>query len=129
MFIRVYPWTILHRRADEVTNAMSDPPADQAVRPASDGGVLIDVKVSPGARRNKLAGWLGDRLKLMVSAPPEDGKANAAVCTLMIQTLKVGRRDITVASGHTSPVKTLHLAASSGLDVTAVRQRLLHAAM
>ena len=44
----------------------------------------ITVRVHPGARREGLRGRLADgALKVDVSAPPEDGRANAAVCALI----------------------------------------------
>ncbi len=45
--------------------------------------ITLKVKVVPGASRTQLSGWLGDMLKVRVSAPPEKGKANAAVEALL----------------------------------------------
>ena len=53
-----------------------------AVVPLSDGWE-VRVKVVPGAKQEGVAGVLGDRLKVRVRAPPEDGRANAAVCALV----------------------------------------------
>lgn len=74
-----------------------------------DGAVLLQVKVVPGARKPKLAGLLGDRLKLAVSAPPEAGKANKAVCELVADWLGLPPRDVQVVTGMTQPRKTLLL--------------------
>jgi len=41
----------------------------------------------PGASRSGIAGVLGDRLKVRISAPPEAGKANDAICELIAQAL------------------------------------------
>lgn len=82
-----------------------------------DAGVTIRVKVVPNASRNKVAGLLGDRLKVAVSAPPEDGKANQAVCELLAKALKQPVRHVTVAAGHTQPTKTIHIASVSLADV------------
>ena len=108
---------------------MADDPASHAVRAGHESGaVLIDVKVVPGARRQRVVGWLGDRLKIAVSAPPEAGKANAAVCALVAKTLGVGRRDVEVVAGQTSPAKTLRVSTTGSskrsLDPVSVRRRL-----
>lgn len=92
--------------------------------PARDGdgpACRLAVKVVPGSRKNALAGMLGDRLKLRVAAPPEDGKANRAVCALLAEHLGVRERDVTVVAGHSSPEKTIRVA---GLNAATVRGRL-----
>ncbi|MEQ9096332.1 MAG: DUF167 domain-containing protein [Phycisphaerales bacterium] len=67
----------------------------------------LRVKVVPGAKRDEVIGPLGDRLKIRLSAPPEGGKANQAVCELVAATLGVDPRSVRVAHGTTSPLKTL----------------------
>jgi uncharacterized protein len=89
------------------------------------GGVLLRVKVVPGARREEIAGVLdlptGPRLKVRVSAPPEGGRANDAVCALLASTLGVHTRSVSIASGHTSPEKTVRVA---GVDRDAAARAL-----
>ena len=70
-------------------------------------GWEVRIKVVPGAKQDGLAGVLGDRLKVRVRAPPEDGRANQAVCDLL-QRL-TGARRVSVVAGPTSPQKTLRL--------------------
>jgi hypothetical protein len=65
------------------------------------------VKVVPGAGREGIAGWMGDRLKLKVTAPPEKGKANEAVVDLLAETLGVPRARVRIVSGGSSPFKTV----------------------
>jgi len=43
----------------------------------------LKVKVVPGSSRDQIAGWLGDALKIKVTAPPERGKANEAVIEIL----------------------------------------------
>lgn len=43
----------------------------------SDGDLLLDLVIQPGARRDEVVGLQGDRIKLKIAAPPVDGKANA----------------------------------------------------
>lgn len=69
----------------------------------------LKLKVVPGARRDEIAGWLGDALKVRVSAPPEKGKANAAVIALLAARLGVAERDVRVVSGAGSPRKTVEI--------------------
>lgn len=88
---------------------MSDrvPPSMLAV----DGDdLLLRIKAVPGAKRDAIAGPLGDRLKVRVSAPPEAGRANAAICAIVAETLKVRPRQVAVEVGATSPEKVLRLA-------------------
>jgi uncharacterized protein (TIGR00251 family) len=71
--------------------------------------VCIRVKAVPGARRDEVIGMLGGRLKIRVSAPPEGGKANAAVCALLAAALGVKPRQVEVSAGHASVEKMLRV--------------------
>lgn len=68
------------------------------------GGLELRLKVVPGASRSAIAGELGDRLKVKVAAPPEDGKANAAVCAVLGKWLGA---PVEVIAGHGNPLKTV----------------------
>lgn len=73
------------------------------------GGVLIRVKAVPGARREQIAGLLGDRLKVKIAQPPEGGKANAAICGLLAQKLGVNASAVSLVSGHANPEKVVRV--------------------
>ena len=85
------------------------------------GGCLLAVKVVPGSSRDKVAGVLGDSLKVATSAPPEKGKANAAVAAILAKALGVDRRSVELVSGPASPRKEFRIA---GLTAAAVRAAL-----
>lgn len=85
------------------------------------GHSTLGVKVVPGSRREEIVGWLGERLKVKVAAPPEDGRANEAVCRLIATTLGVGVRAVSVVSGHSRPEKTLRI---EGVAAEALASRL-----
>ena len=87
----------------------------------SDEVVIIRLKVVPGAKRDQIAGVLGDRLKVRVHAPPEGGKANAAICAVLARALGLKRRDVEIVSGQTSPEKVAKVV---GLDEARVRAAL-----
>lgn len=72
-------------------------------------GVLLNIKAVPGAKRSEIAGVLGDRLKVRVAAPPEDGKANAAIAELLAKVFKVRTRDVEIIRGHSNPEKTVRI--------------------
>lgn len=70
------------------------------------GGVELTLKIVPGASRSCVAGILGDALKLRVAAPPEKGRANAAVVQLLARVLAVPSTDVSIVRGLTQPRKT-----------------------
>ena len=76
---------------------------------AEGGVVLLAVKAVPGAKRDEVVGRLGDRLKVRVSAPPEGGRANAAICELIARELGVSVRAVSVVRGASSPEKTVRI--------------------
>jgi uncharacterized protein len=81
----------------------------------------LRVKVVPGARHDRVVGRLGDAVKVHVSAPPEKGKANDAVCALLADFFGVDRAAVSVTAGHASPRKVVTIA---GLDRHAIVDRL-----
>lgn len=72
-------------------------------------GHRLLVKVVPGARRDQIAGMLGDRLKIRVCAPPEGGKANKAVCALIAARLGLKPSQVVIERGATSTDKTIRI--------------------
>jgi hypothetical protein len=85
------------------------------------GGVELSVKVVPGASRSRIVGPLGDALKIQVAAPPERGRANAAVVELLAEALGVALKQVVVVQGTSSPRKTLRI---SGVSVNTVVGKL-----
>ena len=83
--------------------------------------IKLHVKVVPGASRAGIAGWLGDTLRVRVTAPPERGKANAAVEELLASALDLSRDAVRIVAGHASARKLVEL---SGLPETELRSRL-----
>lgn len=82
-------------------------------------GVIVSVKVVPGASRDRIAGVLGDALKITTSAPPEKGRANAAVARTLARALGVGRRAVEIVSGRTSPRKEFRVSGVTGEGIRA----------
>jgi uncharacterized protein (TIGR00251 family) len=84
-------------------------------------GVSFSVKVQPRARRNAITGTLGDALKLALTAPPVEGRANQAVIEFLAETLEIPRASVTITSGETSRNKVVRVA---GVSRQTVEQRL-----
>jgi uncharacterized protein len=87
----------------------------------SGGGVTFAVKVHPRAKKNTITGTLGDALKLSLTAPPSEGKANDACIEFLAKLLKVPRSSVTMASGQSSRNKVIRV---TGLKVEEVRKRI-----
>ena len=67
----------------------------------------LTVRVQPGASRERIAGMMGDALKVAVTAPAERGKANRAVEKLLAKTLGLPVSAVRVVGGETSRRKTV----------------------
>ena len=83
-------------------------------------GVVLTVKAVPGASRARVAGVLGDALKLAVAEPPEKGKANAALAHLLAAALGVPARSVRLVGGAASARKEF-LVASLSADQARLR--------
>jgi uncharacterized protein len=81
------------------------------------GAVVFDIKVTPRAARERVGPLVGDRLKVAVTAPPVDGAANAAVCTLLARELGVPKGQIEIMRGETGGKKTVR---ARGVTLAAV---------
>ena len=85
------------------------------------GGVAFAIRVHPRAKENAVTGELGDALKLSLTAPAIDGKANAACIEFLAKLLKVPRSSITIASGQKSRNKVMRV---NGLSAGEVQKRI-----
>ena len=86
----------------------------------TEAGVTFAVKVQPRAKKNAITGEMGDALKLALTAPPVDGRANAACIEFFANLLDVPRSSVTIASGETSRNKVIRVA---GVTADEVRRR------
>ncbi len=87
----------------------------------SDLGVLVPVKVVPGASRSRVVGILDGALKVAVAAPPEKGKANKALIKILAETFNLPKNRVSIEQGRSSHHKIVLL---HGADADHVRDRL-----
>lgn len=71
--------------------------------------MTIQVKVLPKTGRDDICGFASGTLKIRVSAPPIEGRANEKLIELMSGTIGVPRSDITIIKGRTSRQKTIRI--------------------
>jgi uncharacterized protein (TIGR00251 family) len=81
----------------------------------------IVLRVVPGAKKPGIVGRHGEGWKVRVSAPPEDGRANLAVCALLAKVLDLRSQAVTIVSGHSSRDKVVSVA---GLSRDEIYRRL-----
>jgi uncharacterized protein (TIGR00251 family) len=77
-------------------------------------GATFAVKVHPRAKKNAITGELGDALKVSLTTPPVEGRANEACIEFFAKLLKVPRSSVTIASGQASRNKVIRVAGVTG---------------
>ena len=87
----------------------------------SGGAVTFAVKVHPRAKKNAITGEVGDALKIALTAPPVEGRANQAVIELLAEVLRVPRGSVSIAAGQSSRNKVIRV---SGVTAAMVGERL-----
>lgn len=73
----------------------------------------ISLHVKPGAKKTVVIGVHGERLKVYVAKPPENGKANQELIDFFAELLHKSKSDITIVSGQTSKFKKMLIARCS----------------
>lgn len=71
--------------------------------------VTLRLRVIPGARRDEIAGWYGDAVKVRCQAPALDGRANESVIQFLAEKLRVKRSDIELVHGEHSRGKVVQV--------------------
>ncbi|MGH9580040.1 MAG: DUF167 domain-containing protein [Terriglobales bacterium] len=84
-------------------------------------GASFSLRVHPRAKRNAVSGPVGDALKISLTAPPVEGRANDACRDFLAELLNVPRASIKIAAGRSSRRKVVAVA---GLSAGEVERRL-----
>ena len=94
---------------------MRHAPSTGLTSAAGGRSVLLEVRVQPGAHRARCAGAWNGLLKLAVSAPPEDGRANEAAAELLAKLFGLRASGVELVRGHASRSKIFRLALPFGV--------------
>lgn len=71
--------------------------------------LVLHCHLQPKASRSEFAGLQGERLKIRLSAPPVDGKANAALQAFLAEAFGVTKRQVSIESGELSRIKRVRI--------------------
>jgi len=80
-------------------------------------GCILSARIHPGARRNAVAGVHADELKISLTTPPVDGRANEALIAFLAEALRLPKARVSLLTGHTNRSKTLHITGRSAAEV------------
>jgi uncharacterized protein len=84
-------------------------------------GATFAIKVHPRAKKDAITGEVGEAVKVSLTSPPVDGRANQACIDFFAKLLKVSRTSVTIAAGESSRNKVIRI---SGLKAEEIRSRL-----
>lgn len=88
-------------------------------RLSGDGSALLTLHIQPGAKKTEVTGLHGDALKIRLSAPPVDGKANEALLRFVADTLDLPKSVVTLKSGQTSRRKVVEVSPADARNLEA----------
>lgn len=74
---------------------------------STEGFFLLRLHIQPRASANRFAGIQGEALKLRLTAPPVDGKANQAIIAFLADFFRLPQSALMLKSGHQSRFKTV----------------------
>jgi hypothetical protein len=86
-----------------------------------DGIVSFTVRVQPRAKRDEIVGEYQDALKIRLTAPPLDGRANEALCRLLASRLKLPVAAVRIAAGQRSRTKRVEICGASAAMIRALK--------
>lgn len=68
-------------------------------------GSILSLHIQPGAKKSELVGEHGERLKVKIKAPPQDGEANLCLIQFIADLLKLPKAKVHLISGESSRQK------------------------
>jgi uncharacterized protein len=87
----------------------------------SSDGCVLPIRVHPGAKRNAIIGEHDGALKISLTTPPTDGRANEALIAFLAEKLRLPKARVMLVSGQANRSKVLRI---TGLNAEEVRTLL-----
>lgn len=86
--------------------------------------ITIEVQVQPKSSRDEIAGFQNSRIKVKVTAPPEDGKANEGVREIIAQEFGVSKSKVEIVKGEKSRIKTIKISGINQVEYDSFVKRV-----
>lgn len=83
-------------------------------------GIVFKIRVLPRSSKCDIAGIQGDALKIKITAPPVEGKANSECIKFLSDRLGIKRSQISIVAGHTSKNKTIAISGTTRSDMETI---------
>lgn len=83
-------------------------------------GCIFYVHVVPRSRRDEVVGLHAGAMRVRLTAPPVDGKANDALCKFLARALHCAREDVTILGGRASRHKRVRVVGVSVVEIQAL---------
>lgn len=75
------------------------------------GDLILNIKIQPNASKDEFAEILGNAIKIRISAPPVEGKANLHLLNFLAKQFKVRKSRVSIISGKTARLKRVKITA------------------
>ncbi len=79
-------------------------------------GLIIKIKVEPRSSRSEIVGPYGDGLKVKLTSPPVEGRANKELIEVLAKGFKIRKADVEIIAGDKSKTKTVRLIGVTGIE-------------
>jgi uncharacterized protein (TIGR00251 family) len=78
--------------------------------------LIIKIKVEPRSSKSGIVGPYGDSLKVKLTSPPVEGKANKELIEVLAKEYGIPKKNVEIVSGHNSKSKTVRLIGVKSVD-------------
>ena len=79
--------------------------------------LILNIKVEPRSSRSEIVGPYGDGIKVKLTSPPVDGRANKELIDLLSKEFKIRKKDIEIISGQNSRYKIIRITGLSKIEL------------
>ncbi|UCH81767.1 MAG: YggU family protein [Nitrospiraceae bacterium] len=79
--------------------------------------LILNIKVEPRSSRSEIVGPYGDGIKVKLTSPPVDGKANKELIDLLSKEFKIRKKDIEIISGQNSRYKIIRITGLTKIEL------------